>query len=258
VHGAVGAAILGYILLHYALRRRTPSPVGAAGSLVVACLALGAFTALAADVRNRSAVLVQATFFEQAAEAPVARARVIAVAAVPYGGQYRLRAPRDAIAGPVTSSGDLRLDLTAERAVLTGRIRPGERDRAFEALGAVPLETSGTLTSDDQVLRVNLRTFRLRHAEVRWRDRIYPLGDLRSDVSVHRLRPDLWIHSGDAPVDNQGRAWIFRGSGGDVIMKSTTPVLVGEMEESAPVFAFEGMGASGWHRTILLVPLVRR
>lgn len=257
LHGAVGAAILGYIVLVYALRRRAPPAAAAASGLVVACLAVGAFAALAGDIRSRSTALVQATFFEQAPAGPVARARAIAVASVPYGGPYRLRAPRDAIAVPAASSGDLRLDLTAGGAVLSGFLRPGENGRAFEALGAVPLDTSGTLSSDDRDLTVDLRAFPLRRAEVRWADRIYLLGDLPAGVTVRRLRPDLWIPQENV-ADDRGRAWIFRGSGGDVIMKRTTPVLVGEMERQAPPFAFEGPEAPGRQPTILLVPLARR
>ena len=258
LHGAVGGVILVYVLLQYVLRRRSPSAAGAAAGLVLACLAVGAFGALASVVRNRSAVLVQATFFEQAASASIARAQCVAVAAAPYGGPYRLLAPRDAIAGPATASGDLRLDLIAGGAVLSGRIRPGERGRAFEAVGAVPLGTSGALSGDGGVLRVDLRSVSLRRAEVRWADRVYSLGDLPPGVSVRTLRSDLWIRLEDAPADDQRSAWIFRGPEGDVIMKPATPVLVGEMEGSTSVFAFRGTGAPGRQLTILLVPLARR
>lgn len=257
LHGLIGAMIVGYIVLVYALRRRAPPAAAAASGLVVACLALGAFTALAADIRSRSTVIAQSTFFEQAPAAPVARAHAIVVATVPYGGPYRLRAPRDAVAGPAAPSGDLHLDLTPGGVVLAGRLRLGENGRVFEALGAVPLETSGTLSSDDRVLRVDLKAFSLRRAEVRWADRIYLLGDLPAGVTVRRLRSDLWIRP-DNVADDRGRAWIFRGSGADVIMKLTTPVLVGEMERQAPMFAFEGPEAPGRQPAILLVPLARR
>ncbi|HEX4835648.1 MAG TPA: hypothetical protein VFW01_04870 [bacterium] len=258
VHVAVGAAVLGYVLLQYVLRRRLPSTAGAVGGLVIACLGLGGFTALAADVRNRSTALTQATFLEQAPAAPAARALTVAVVAVPYGGPYLLRAPRDATAGPATSSGDLRLDLTGGTAILSGRLRAGESGRPFEALGTVPLETSGTLSPDIRILRVDLRSYRLHRAQVLWRDRLYPLGDLPSGASVHELRPDVWVHVDGAAADDRVRAWIFRGSGGDAIMKATTPVLVGEMDGSAPAFAFAGTGAPGQRLTILLVPLARR
>jgi hypothetical protein len=258
LHGAVGGVILVYVLLQYVLRRRSPSTAGAAAGFVLACLAVGVFGALAADVRDRSAVLVQATFVEQAGSAPIARAQCVAVAAIPYGGPYRLLAPRDAIAGPATPSGDLRLDMIAGGAVLSGQLRPGEGGRVFEAVGAVPLETSGTLSGDGGVLRVDLRSTSLRRAEVRWADRVYPLGDLPPGVSVRTLRPDLWTRLEDAPADDQRSAWIFRGPGGDVIMKPATPVLVGEMEGSASMFAFQGTGAPGRRLTILLVPLARR
>jgi hypothetical protein len=258
VHVAVGAAVLGYVLLQYVLRRRLPSTAGAVGGLVIACLGLGAFTMLAADVRSRSTALTQATFLEQAPAAPAARALTVAVVAVPYGGPYLLRAPRDATAGPATPSGDLRLDLTSGNVILTGYLRAGESGRPFEALGTVPLETSGTLSPDSRVLRVDLRSFRIHRAQVRWRDRVYPLGDLPSGASVHELRPDVWVRADGVAADDRVRAWIFRGSGGDAIMKATTPVLVGEMDGSAPAFAFAGTGAPGQRLTILLVPLARR
>jgi len=258
VHVAVGAAVLGYVLLQYVLRRRLPSTAGAVGGLVIACLGLGAFTALAADVRSRSTALTQATFLAPAPAAPAARALTVAVVAVPYGGPYLLRAPRDATAGPATPSGDLRLDLISGGAILTGHLRAGEGGRPFEALGTVPLETSGTLSPDSRVLRVDLRSFRLHRAQVRWRDRVYPLGDLPPGASVHELRPDVWVRADGVATDDRVRAWIFRGSGGDAIMKATTPVLVGEMDGSAPAFAFAGTGAPGQRLTILLVPLARR
>jgi len=271
VHAEAGIVILLYIAAVFATGRRYPSILGVAASLMIVFGGIGVFAALAAHVRARATTLTQVTFVEEATGMGVARATVVAAVAVPYGGPFRVRAPRDAIAAPVATAGDLRIERATGGTVLSGRLRLGERARTLYAVGVVPFSVSGSLGADSQTLTVDLGPHRLRHAELRWRGLIYPLGELPPGASAHRLLPDRWSRPPNLDADDRARAWIFRGEGGAAIaaiMDATAPVLVGESSSAAPAFSRVGSVAQalsteqgvrpagpGQQLTILLVPL---
>ncbi len=255
VHVEVGLAILLYIAALYGARRRFPTVLGAVAGVVLACAGIGVFAVLAASVRDRATTLTQVTFLEQAPGTGMARATTVAAVAVPYGGPFHLWMPRDSITAPVAAAGDLRITRTGGATALTGRLRQGEGARALYAVGAARARASGWLADGGRTLTVDLGGEPLRHAALRWRGRIYPLGDLAPGVSTQHLLPDQWSRSPDVEGDDLMRAWIFRGEGGDVIMDAATPVLVGEAAHAAPAFSLAGGRGRSQQVTILLVPL---
>lgn len=254
VHVEAGAAILFYVAALYGIGRRYPSLPGVVASIALVCLGAGVFLALARDARSRAATLTQATFLEQAPGTGLARAVTVAAVAVPYGGPFRVRAPRGTVAAPVAPAGDLRVEPGDQGPMLSGRLRPGEGARALSAIGAVPLLARAHLAPDGETLTVDLGGDRVRRAEVRWGDRTYLLGDLPPGASTRRLLPPQWKPLGEAG-DGPERAWIFRGEQPDGIVEAGTPMLVGEIERAGPAFAWMGGGVSGRRLTILLVPL---
>lgn len=254
VHAEVGVAIFLYITILFAVGRRYPTGLGVAARLALVCAGIGVFTLLTADVRDRATTLTQVTFLEQAPGTGVARVLTVATVAVPYGGPFSVRAPRGAVAASVDAAGDLRLEWIGGAAVLTGRLLHGEGARVLYAVGTTPVRASGWLADDGRSLTVDLGRDALRHAELRWRGRIYPLGDLAPGASRQRLLPDQWSHPPQIEGDGRVRAWIFRADGGDVIMDAT-PVLVGETAHAAPAFSLAGRRARGPRLTILVMPL---
>lgn len=262
-HAAVGGAIALYIVLILGLLRWRPTPAGAAGSLGVVVAGLVAFALLAESTRARSATLTQVTILEPVAAMREARATTVAAVAVPYGGPYRITVPRGTIVQPVTPSNDLRIEVTGSGTELAGILRPGEPPRPFEALGVAPLPVSAAISADDRRLLVELGNMRAHHVELRHHDRVYRVGDLPPGKSVTEIHPDGWMAAPDggrtaSELREQLQAAIFQSPAGDAILNGTTPVLVGELEQAAPVFTLGGAGARGQRLTILLVPLERR
>lgn len=261
VHVAVGGAIFSYIAALFLLHRRWASARGAAGSLAVIAVGIAVFAGLAHGVRARSVTLNQAMFFEQAPGTHLVQVTAVAVVAVPYGGDFRVTARPGLVAGPVGPSGDVRVTLTPRGDVLTGRLSSPGAARAVRALGAASMAASGWVSPDGRILTVDLETEGLRRAELRWRDRVYLLGDLPLGHSTRELRPEQWVRPPEADGEGGLRAWIFGAPGREsagVIMEQTMPVLVGELERAAPAFTLQDAAAPGQRLTILLVPLVRR
>jgi len=254
VHAEAGAAIALYILSVLAIGRRYPSVLGVVAGIALACGGAGAFALLARDARARATGLAQLTVLEQAPATGLARAVTVAAVAVPYGGPFRVRAPRGMVAAQVAPAGDLRVELHDGGSILSGRLRPGEGARGLYAIGAVPLHASGRLSDDGRTLTVDLGRARLRRAEIRWADRAYPLGDLPPGISTLHLAPDTWKKLADA---DDAWAWLFRATDRDDIVKAGTPLLVGEAEPVGPALLLADRGARGARRAILLVPLSR-
>ena len=262
-HAQVGGAIVLYIALLLGVLRWKPTMAGAAAALLIVFVGLGAFSALAERTRSRSASLTQATVLGPEASSGQVRATTVAAVAVPYGGRYQITVSPGMVAGAVTPSSNLRLELARAGTVLTGTLRSGEPPRPFQAVGAVSLAASASLADEGRSLSVDLGRGPVHHVELRWRDRAYRLGDLPAGRTVRALHPDGW-----SAVTADGRALsefsarvrdgIFQGPMADAILKAETPVLVGELEWPAPVFTLGGAGAPGQRLTILLLPLERR
>lgn len=264
VHMEVGGAILVYIGLVLGLLRWRPTLAGAGASLVLVPLVAGAFALLAGPTRARSATLTEVTILEPVNGMRLARSTTIAAVAVPYGGQYRITVPRGMVAQPLTPASDLGIELLEAGTVLTGAVRSGESPRpSFQAIGTASALVSASISSDGRRLAVDLGDLRAARAELRQRDRVFPLGDLPPGRSGIDLHPDGWVAAGaDARALPESSArlrdGIFQGPAGGAILGGTTPVLVAELDRAAPVFALGGAGAPGQRLTILLMPLTRR
>jgi hypothetical protein len=263
VHAQVGGAILLYLAAVLGLLRWKPTIVGAGAAVVIALAGLGAFSRLAEITRHRSATLIQATVLGPVIGSGEAKAVAVAAVAVPYGGRYQVTVSPEMVADPMTPTGDLRMELTSGGTVLTGVLRPGEPPRPFQAVGAVGLVASASLAEGGRTLSVDLGPLRARHVELRWRDRVYSVGDLPAGRTVRELHPDGWIAAaadGRSLPELPARVLdgIFQGPNGDAILNGATPVLVGELEGPAPVFTLGGTGAPRQRLTILLLPLERR
>lgn len=259
VHAAIAGAILLYVLAVLVFLRRRATIAGVLGSLAVALAGIGGFAALAGIAHDRSTVLTQATVLEASSGTGLARATAVAAVAVPYGGRFRIAVPRKMVAGPVTSASDLGITLGSAGTVLAGAMRPAEAARVLQAIGAVPFPGSGWMSADGRHLTVDLGSARARQVQLRWRGRIYPVGDLPAGRSAPPLDPGQWADAADArtlpDVEGAVLAGIFQPPSGDAILGTTTPVLVGELDGSAPVFTIEGAGTPGPHMTFLLMPL---
>ncbi len=258
VYIVVGAAIFLYVAGVFFLPRGQSPVVGAGAGLLIACVGIAAFAALAQGVRARSVTLTQVTFLAHAPGTAVAQVTAVARVAVPYGGRYRLSVAPEFFAGPVDPSGDVEVTLGSKGILLAGRLSPEAPTRVFHALGAVPLAVQGVLASEDQRLTVDLGSDRLRHAGLWWRDRVYILGDVPPGTSSRSLHPEQWMPVSNVNTEGRVRESIFRAWEGDGIMIHTTPVLMGELERALPAFTLQGAGASGQRLTVLLVPLARR
>ena len=256
-HGVVGVALLVYLAALYLIGRRRAPVAGVVASLVVVGLALAGSARLAASVRARSTTLAEVTFLEQAPGTAIARAVTIGVVAVPYGGRYRLRAPRDDVISPVAASGNLRAEVTDNGTVLEGTLPAGAGARAFQAIGTARMSVRADLQGDSRLL-LDLGAERVRRAEFHWNGRWYWLGDLPPGASAHTLDPGRWQPTAGSDGGGQDRAWLFRGQGADAIIGPTTPVLVGEIQHTAPLFVLADGGALGQRSTILLLPVERR
>jgi hypothetical protein len=146
---------------------------------------------------------------------------------------------------------------------LSGVLRSGEPPRPFEAVGALAIPVSIALSGDGHQLSADLGNLRARHVELRDRDRVYPVGDLPAGRSVRGIRPDGWVATSageraTSELSQQLREAIFQGPPGGAILGGTTLVLVGELEQTAPVFTLRGAATPGQRLTILLVPLEPR
>ncbi len=263
VHAEVGGAIALYIALLLGLMRWRPTLGGAAASLAIAGVGLGGFTLLAGTTRDRSATVTQITILEPVGAVRSARATTIAAVAVPYGGRYRITVPRGMVAQPITPSSNLMIQLSRVGTELSGVLRSGEPPRPFEAVGAMPVPVSVSLSKDGHRLAADLGTLRMLHVELRMRDHAYPVGDLPAGRSVTEIRPDGWTAAseggrGTSELSQHLKEAIFQGPGGGGILNDTTPVLVGELEPTAPVFTLVGAATPGQRLTILLAPLERR
>jgi hypothetical protein len=257
VHTEVGTAILLYVVALYLIRRRHRSTLGIVASVAVVCAGIGVFAALAQDARGRATVVTQATFLEQAPGAGIARAVTVAAVTVPYGGGFRIRAPGGAVAAPVGTTGDLEERIAGTDTLFIGHLRPGEGARTVYAVGETPLDVSGALSPRDRTLRLDLAADRLSRAEIVWGDRVYPLGTLPAGVSTRRLVSDGWKMLAELDRNARPGGRLFRDEPADAIVEARTPVLVGELAQSAPAFAPVGRGALGPHLTMLVVPLAR-
>jgi len=263
VHALAGGAIILYIGLLLGLLRWRATPAGAGWSLLLVLIGLGGFSLLGETARARSARLTEATVLEPVGVTRIARITTSAAVVVPYGGRYRITVARDMVVQPITPSSDLRVELSGAGTVLTGVLRPGEPARPFQAVGVAPILASAAISADGRRLVVDLGSIRIRHAELRHRDRVYPLGDLPAGRSVAGLHPDRWVAAGSEArtlpeFSARLRDAIFQGPSGGAILGGTTPVLVGELDRAAPVFTLRGAGAPGQRLTILLMPLERR
>jgi hypothetical protein len=262
-HAAVGGAIVLYIAALMLSVRRWPTRAGTALGLVIVAAGVAGFALLADLTRARSAALTEATVIQPAAGRDVARATTVASVAVPYGGHYRVMAPPGAFATPVAPASDLKAVLTEDGTVLTGTLRAGEAPRALLAVSASPMAVSAWLSADNRHLTLDLGSLRLHDAELRWHDRLVLLGDLPPGRSILEVSADAWAAAANdgrtrSEFSSHLRDGIFRGPGGDAILNGATPVLDGELQWSAPVFALDGARAPGRRLTILLVPLDRR
>jgi hypothetical protein len=262
-HTEVGVAIALYIVVLLSFLRWRRTIAGAAGGLLIAMLGVAAFVLLADTVRDRSATLAEATVLELAAGSDTARATTVAAVAVPYGGRYRVTASHEMFATPVAPAGDLTVELTANATVLTGLLRSGAPPRALQAVGAAPVGASAWWSAGGRRLDLALGTLRLRAAELRWHDRLVPLGELPPGRSVREIPADAWAAAaGDDKTLSEFSAHlrdaIFRGPTGDAILNGAAPVLLGELRWAAPVFLLDDARAPGQRLTILLMPLSRR
>ena len=255
-HAEVGLAILLYVILLFGVGRRYPTGPGAAACLALVAVGVAGFAGLASDVRGRATTLAQVTFLELAPRTGLARALTVAAVAVPYGGPFDLHTADSVVAAPVDASGDVRIERAARAGVLTARIRQGEDARAVYAIGTAQARASGWLMDDGRGLTVDLGGDSLRHAELWWRGRTYPLGDLPAGVSALRLWPDQWGRPPETDGDDRVWAWIFRGEGSDVLMDAGGPLLVGETGHPASAFSLAGGETMGRHLTVLLVSLL--
>jgi len=255
VHLLVGAAIAVYIAAVYTHRRWGGPAWGTIAAVVVAAVAVGAFSAMAFDVRRRSTALVQVTFLEPSPGTDVARALTVADLTVPYGGTYILHAPPDSLVAPVTPSGDLRVELSPAGTVLSGRLPSVREARGFWSTAAGSARAEAAFEPKAGTLRVDAGD-QIRLAEIRWRGRRYPLGDLPIGSSVVRLHADRWILPAEVYRDDQDPLDFFAPLGDDVILDDSAPVLVGRLEREASGFTVDG--TAGTRLTILVVPIAGR
>ena len=263
VHAEVGGAIVLYIALLLGLLRWRPTLAGAAASLAIVGVGLGGLTLLARATRDRSATVTQVAILEPVGAVRLARATTIAAVAVPYGGRYRVTVPQGMIAQPITPSSNLMIRLSRAGTELSGVLRSGEPPRPFEAVGALPIQVSASLSSDGRELTADLGNLRALHVELRERDHVYPVGELPAGHSVTEIRPDGWVAVSDggrgtSELSQHLREAIFQGPGGGAILSVTPRVLVGELEQAAPVFTLGGAATPGQRLMILLVRLERR
>jgi len=257
-HAQAGAAILAYLGVLYLIARRRSPIGGTLASVGVVVVALVAFWLLAGEVRGRSTSIAEVTFVEPAPGTTAARALTVGVVSVPYGGPYRARAIPQDVVGPVAASGDLRTTLTDAGTVLEGTLPEGAETRAFQSLAVVPFAARAEMSADARTLTVDVGPARVGRAELRWGDRTYWLGDLPPGASTHAIDPSHWVLLTDIQSDAPARAWIFQASTGSVIMDPTTPVLVGEIPHTVPVFDLADGGTVDQRPSILLLPVAGR
>jgi hypothetical protein len=264
-HAQAGGAVLLYVGLVMAIRRRWATLSGAAWSALVALVATGAFALLAEATRVHSAMVTQAAILEGVSGARNVRATAIGAIAVPYGGRYRLLVDRRMVVQPLTPSANVRIELSPGGTVIEGSLRSGEAARPFVAVGTVPLAVSAMLSPDGGRLLVDLAE-PARRVELRRGDRVYPVGDLPAGRSSTEIRAGGWIvsASGDraGEFSHRLREAIFQAPPGDAILggarAATTTLLVGELGGVPSAFALGGAAAPGQRLTVLVVPLERR
>jgi hypothetical protein len=167
------------------------------------------------------------------------------------------------VAQPITPSSRLVITPVRSGVELSGVLRSGEPPRPFEAIGALPSSVSVALSGDGSQLSADLGNLRAVHVELRQRDRLYAVGDLPAGRSVTGIRSDGWVATSAAArmtseLSQQLREAIFQGPSAGAIISAATLVLVGELEQTAPIFTLAGAATPGQHLTMLLVPLEQR
>jgi hypothetical protein len=257
VHALVGAAIFSYLAILYLIARRRAPLQGTAASLGFVLVALAAFWLLANDVRVRSTSIAEVTFLHPAPGTELARALTVGAVSVPYGGGYRIRSGPDDVIGPLATSGNLRATVEDAGTTLAGILPTGNATRAFQALGVARLAASATMDADGRLV-VDVGPDRVRRAEIRWGTRAYWLGDLPPGTTVRTLDRTGWVAVTDISANEPARAWIFQASTGDAIIEASTPVLVGEVPRTVPVFGLVDGGTIDQRPTILLLSVIRR
>ena len=258
VHALVGGAIVAYLGVLYLIARRRAPRAGTLASLGVVAIALVVFWLLAGDVRGRSTSVAEVTFLEPAPGTGIARALTVSVVSVPYGGPYRARAGPHDVVGPAEASGDLRATLTDAGTVLQGTLPAGAETRAFQSLAVAQLGGRAEMSADGRTLTVDAGAEHVGRAELRWGHRTYWLGDLGPGISTHTIDPARWALLTEIDSNTTVRAWIFQASRGDAIMDPTTPVLVGEISHTVPVFDLADGGTMDVRPAILLLPVAGR
>lgn len=246
----VGVALAAYLTALAVLRRSRPPWRGVVAALAVALVALPVSLAVAHVVRSRSVTLEQVALVIQAPRTSGGRTLWVGVVTVPYGGDYRLRVPSGALLLPREAAGSLSVERSGEDTWVAGTLPPEAPRQTLVALGRLEVAASGVVTG--RWLEVDLGPDRLLRAALAWHGRVYPLGGLPPGASRHRLEPDRWV-SPEVAASSPLLARVFRLLDVGVIMKATSPILVGELAGSRPAFEFPGV--SGRRATILLVPL---
>lgn len=258
-HVAAGLLIALYVGGLAVLRRRRPTPGGAAVAAVTAVVAVAVFATLAIGARARSTGLTQVAVLQQAPDAPVARALVVAAATVPYGGPVAVVGPPGAATAPVTMTGDLRINWRGDEATLAGVVRP-DGPWVFQALFDVPLRTSARFGADAETLSLDLGAAGLRDAAVWSHGLVYPLGDLPAGRSTRVVPSSGWRRASDMVTDDRSTARFFRApdtQAPGAIAQLPRPVLVGERSAAPPVFALaeRPRGDTGVEDVVLVVPI---
>jgi hypothetical protein len=260
LHILAGLLIALYVGGVAIVRRRRPTPAGAAAGVVAATLAVAVFANLAASARARSTALTQVAVLQQARDAPAARVLVVAAAAVPYGGPITTFAPAGTVAAPVTVIGDLSIQWRDEAAVLAGRVRP-DLPWVFQALAAVPLSASARYDAGTDTLSADLGAAGMRDAGLWWHGFVYGLGDLAAGQTTRRITGGGWRRAAEIVANDASPARFFRAPDSQapgIIVQLAHPVLVGRWPGRAPAFALAAglqSGAEEPQDTILVVPV---
>jgi hypothetical protein len=142
---------------------------------------------------------------------------------------------------------------------VSGTLAAGEPARVFQAEGVIPASVRARLAAGGTRLYTALGRFAMRRGEVHLRDRIYEIGALPAGPTVTELRADRWRPASEAGGSSDffhAVAAAFRARQAGAILRSTAPVLVGEIADTAPVFTFTETGPPPGQRvTVVVIPL---